>query len=58
VVLADISDNVVIVYSFCGETNTWSYYDPRGSGDLIEMVEDKGYWIYMENADVLTVRAR
>lgn len=56
VVLADILENVRSVWAFDGEMKTWSSYAPEAPSDLTEMVEDKGYWIYMEKSDILTVR--
>ncbi|GAG11604.1 unnamed protein product, partial [marine sediment metagenome] len=55
VVLADVLDNVESVWTFDGETDTWSSYSPGAPSDLTEMVEDKGYWIKMKANDILVI---
>ena len=47
-VLADILDNVESVWSFDGETDTWSSYSPEAPSDLTEMIDGKGYWLKMK----------
>ena len=57
VVLANIMDNVktVWIYDLSNPGNPWTSWAPVWGGDLIEMVDCKGYWIDMESADTLTV---
>jgi len=56
VVLADILDKVTSVWAFDGETKTWSSYSPGAPSNLVEMVDDRGYWIKMTEDATLTVR--
>ncbi len=56
VILADISDNVLIVYGFDAETDEWFSYFPGFPGStLIEMADDMGYWIYVDSDVTLTI---
>ncbi len=57
VVLADILDNVVSVWTFYGKTDTWLSYSPGAPSDLTDMVEGRGYWIYMITDATLTITA-
>lgn len=57
VVLADILDDVTLVYAWNGETGTWMRFDPAvGFGDtLTTLIPSQGFWINMEVARTLTV---
>ncbi|MDD4873934.1 MAG: hypothetical protein PHE15_03030 [Dehalococcoidales bacterium] len=59
-VLADILDNVVIVWANDATTGNWSsfYYNPltsKWTGTLTEMAVGKGYWIEMTSTDTLVI---
>lgn len=56
VVLADILDDVNSVWTFDGEAKTWSSYSPGAPSNLVEMVDDQGYWIKMTEDATLTLR--
>ena len=56
-VLADILDDVILVYGWNGESGSWLRFDPAlGFGNtLTELDESMGFWINMEVASTLTV---
>jgi formylglycine-generating enzyme len=50
-VMADISPNVSVVWSYNNTTKTWIKWVPgSGSNSLLTIECGKGYWIYMNNA--------
>ncbi|MCK5320312.1 Ig-like domain-containing protein [Candidatus Parcubacteria bacterium] len=54
--LSTTNDNVNIVkYYNSTEATPWSSYDPVHGGSLGTMEDGKGYWIFMNIADTLTV---
>jgi hypothetical protein len=54
----DVS-SVGIVRAYDPATGDFPYYMPSdGSGDLTEMHDGQGYWVFMEEADTLTVTGR
>ena len=55
VVLTNIVDDVNSVWTFDGETKTWSSYSHGAPSNLSEMVDDRGYWINMTEDATLTV---
>lgn len=55
-VLSAISGNVQIVQYYKDEE--WDSYVPGEGGDLENMVDGKGYWIYMNSPATLTVTGR
>lgn len=57
VILADILDNVEIIWGY--DMGEWSFYLPTlpEKGDLTEMVEDRGYWIKMNIDAILMIYA-
>ena len=50
-------DNVDIVWAYDASKlgNPWTSWVPVFAGDLTEMVDCKGYWIYMNSAATLRV---
>jgi hypothetical protein len=54
-VLADVDENVNIVWAYDAATMTWTSWVPGLGGDLTTMSDGKGYWIDMDAADLLTV---
>ena len=54
-VLADVDENTTIVWSYDAVAEAWTSWEPGFGGDLTAMVDGKGYWIYMDAADLLTV---
>ncbi len=51
VMLSNILPYVEAVWTYDGETDTWSSYSPGAPSNLVEMVGGKGYWIKM-NEDI------
>ena len=54
-VLADIIDDVEIVWYYDGATTTWYYFIPDGPQNLTEMTDGKGYWIETTNPRTLII---
>ena len=55
-VLADISENVVMVRHYDGATDTWLWQVPAtGAGALTTLQDGLGYWIFMDAPDTLCV---
>ena len=54
-VLASMSSNIDVVKYYDTSTGTWLSYVPNVGGTLNTMEDGKGYWIYMNEADTLTV---
>lgn len=55
-VLGDISENVAVVQYFDANMQSWLTYAPGNDSSTLTTIEDgKGYWIYMDEADTLTV---
>ena len=54
-VLADVLDNVTVVYQWDNYDEEWLSYTPIGGGTLTTMEDGGGYWIYMNDPDTLTV---
>jgi hypothetical protein len=54
-VLADIIDDVGIVWHYDGATTTWYYFIPNGPQTLTDMTEGKAYWIEMIAPNTLTI---
>ena len=51
--------SVGIIRGYDPATGTFPSYTPEtGSGDLTEMVDGVGYWVFMEEADTLTTTGR
>lgn len=55
VILAPIIDNVIVVWTFDGETKIWSSYSPVAPSDLTEMHLGQGYWINVNTDCILTL---
>lgn len=60
VVLADILADVISVHHFCAYADyhglpAWKFFSPGIGGSLTDMIDGKGYWIYMKAAATLTV---
>jgi hypothetical protein len=55
VVLAGIAGNVASVWGYDNATKSWQMWAPGWGGDLTEIGDAKGYWIYMKSPDTLTV---
>lgn len=62
VVLADISDNVIIVWYYYNngpEDQGWLYYAPGVAESTLTSMEDgKGYWVNMSSSANLTISGR
>jgi len=54
-ILADIINEVVVVWYYDGATATWYYFIPDGPQNLTEMTEGKAYWIKMTVPNTLTI---
>jgi hypothetical protein len=54
-VLAGVTDNVANVWYYDAEAARWYSWAPVWGGDLLEMEDGKGYWIYMNAAATLVV---
>jgi hypothetical protein len=54
-VLSGISPKVNIVWYYNAALDSWSSYKPGIGGDLSAMEDGKGYWIFMDDPDTLTV---
>ncbi len=55
-VLADIINDVEVVWYYDGATDTWFYYIPGGPPpSLTEMTEGNAYWIRMTAPNTLTI---
>ena len=52
-------ENIGIIRAYDASTGLFPYYIPSsGTGDLTEITDGFGYWMYMNEADVLTVYGR
>ncbi len=54
-VLADINGDVDIVWYYNANAGSWLNYKPEIGGNLTTMEDGKGYWIFMNNTDTLTI---
>jgi len=54
-VLSGIKDNINVVQYYESAGNWKSYIPGGGSNDLTTIEDGKGYWIYMDNPDTLTL---
>ena len=57
VVLADVLDDVILVYAWNGSTDSWLRYDPDVpyASSLTELHESMGFWINMDADATLTI---
>ncbi|MEI6153463.1 MAG: hypothetical protein WCQ90_05190 [Deltaproteobacteria bacterium] len=54
-VLKDISPNVRVVWGYDNAEKNWLKYKPGVTSTLTTMVSGKGYWIYMNASDIITM---
>ena len=58
-VLSGISSNVDIVKYYDTGAGAWLSYVPSGNTGSLDTMEDgKGYWVFMKNADTLTINGQ